>query len=404
VVVFLSDLHLSDAATPAVPVARLLEVLSEVVRRDAAAGHRIDIVLLGDIFELLKSDAWLTTTLRPWDRHDTPGLERCVTDVFEGVRRANAAFFDGLSGLVARTPKATLTYVPGNHDGVVTGRAGRGIRELLRARLPLEGKADDPFVDRFERQDAGVLARHGHEWDPANRYDGGRVAVGDLVVIELLVHFPDRVRQNMSPPGPENMLAFLDEIDNVRPADPVTIAEWILRGAAECRAHVAGAEARVDAALASTARSFAALLRTQPVSSAIVGRRWQQVLGSIARPFLRRTRLNLLRRLPSGRTRADPLAYVRALKLDAVRNPAGQGYVVSGHTHRSDLQVLVGSDARPLIYLNTGTWKRVHAMTRAASGHCSFRRWEEECLVVIRTPAEQRDLPAWEFHRVSRGR
>jgi UDP-2,3-diacylglucosamine pyrophosphatase LpxH len=106
---FLSDLHLADAAPPVVPIEELLDVMRKVIEQASTHGHSVRIVLLGDVFEMLKSDAWLHTTVRPWDSTCTSQHEDTVNGIFERILQTNQAFFDGLATLVDRHASTRVT-------------------------------------------------------------------------------------------------------------------------------------------------------------------------------------------------------------------------------------------------------------------------------------------------------
>src|SRR4029079_11680732 len=93
------------------------------------------------------------------------------------------------------------------------------------------------------------------------------------------------------------------------------------------------------------------------------------------------------------------------------RNDFECKYVISGHTHRPVLIPLnthgCGSNETPL-YLNTGTWRRVHSAgstTISAGWRSCFATWDEECVITVYSVQEQNAfrLPAYEFSRLSRG-
>ena len=73
----ISDLHLSDGTTCATIAPGAFEIFAQRLADTAysaswrASGsykpiERIDLVLLGDVLDLIRSSAWQQTTLRPW--------------------------------------------------------------------------------------------------------------------------------------------------------------------------------------------------------------------------------------------------------------------------------------------------------------------------------------------------
>jgi hypothetical protein len=112
-----------------------------------------------------------------------------VTEVFESVVQANGSFFDDLLRLTKSYP-LKLEYLPGNHDLYLNTEFGAQARQRLQELLPLTRSGGRPFQTVLLDTQYGVLAKHGHEWDPTNRYSEGAVAIGDAVVIEVLLRLP----------------------------------------------------------------------------------------------------------------------------------------------------------------------------------------------------------------------
>jgi len=73
---FISDLHLPDnAGSTPLNLSVLLDRLDQMLTwaRDKGV-EETTLVLLGDIFELLKSESWLRTSARPWTRGDDAAI------------------------------------------------------------------------------------------------------------------------------------------------------------------------------------------------------------------------------------------------------------------------------------------------------------------------------------------
>jgi UDP-2,3-diacylglucosamine pyrophosphatase LpxH len=259
-----------------------------------------------------------------------------------------------------------------------------------------------PLPRKFICDESRVLARHGHEWDPTNRYDEDHVAVGDIIVLQLLVRLPALLRAALGTTADDPRLAFLAEIDNVRPQTPFALDQWIVSGLRKCCEDWSGATEAISATLKVIVREFRSLLAELKISEAIVGRRWAAMIAAIAPRFARPLRAAKIQSI-SGTGETGLLEYVRS-SVDFGAKSCSRRFVISGHTHVPEVRALAVTDA-PVTYINTGTWKRVHALAVSADGRPSFSTWEEQCFVIVRTQKEHQDgLPAWEFHRVSRGR
>src|SRR5438046_176383 len=107
--VFVSDLHLTDENfPPAVPVNRLTEAIDDIMQRGKVGGSRYaTLVLLGDIFEIIKSPRWLEDDVRPWDSV-TEVHRKTVTNIYMSIVRANEPFFKWLETLPERFPFVTF--------------------------------------------------------------------------------------------------------------------------------------------------------------------------------------------------------------------------------------------------------------------------------------------------------
>jgi hypothetical protein len=85
--------------------------------------------------------------------------------------------------------------------------------------------AESPTLVQAYREHA-VFARHGDIYDSSNFDDDrDRSSLGDAIVIELVDRFPAEVKRRLGAVLPEDCIAGLEEIDNVRPL--VIIPAWI---------------------------------------------------------------------------------------------------------------------------------------------------------------------------------
>lgn len=418
-IILVSDLHLSDdPARSTINVRRLLDHLTQLMADARGKGIReITLVLLGDIFEILRSEVWVERQARPWQACTAVHVD-VVSDIVGRVIAANEIFFERLSGLVkASEGRLRLLYIPGNHDRLINTEMGAKARELLLGKLPFLHASDgNPFghpEDRFPEQlvdeEHELVARHGHEFDPANRYEEGRAAVGDAIVIEFVQRLPMRVRQRLQLDEDEDAISFLDEMDNVRPHSLKVLMDWIdasLAGRNNIRSRVLR---EIENALGETLDEILSLKRTVSFGSFAGVERRVGILLQALRSLNRRVGLRSMARLLPGDESSPPYP---AFALDALQLSQSLGgkfrYFVCGHTH--DPMVVPLDMGRPLAdrvryYINTGTWRRVY---RVAGGVVRPRRAkafscvEEGCAVVVYSPEEQRlgHLP-FEFQQLT---
>lgn len=405
---FVSDLHLVDLPefstlnTPA-----FLQGIEQVLKDSAQLGvTNAKLVLLGDIFELLKSETWLDMGLRPWEPL-TKDHSAAVNKIFNSICSANEGFFSGMRHLQAEYPTLQIAYIPGNHDRLLNTSAGAEARRRFRELLKVNGSGSDLFDDALIDKEHRTIAKHGHEWDPTNRYTSSGAAIGDAVVIDILVRLPRLIRERLRLDRTDNFVRMVSEVDNIRPQAPRYLGEWLLAcldGLAEER-H-ANAKDAVRESLEVALRDFSKLRKAPTKFESLATLTWwEKFLGAAALGCLRTfgaLRSSLV--LPSGGESVGPYASFAGSDLDIASSGGGgdYSYILCGHTHVPEI-VALGRRPRQSssrVYINTGTWRQIHHAGRAGG----FVTWHEESVVTIATLAEQKlSVPAYEFRSTARG-
>lgn len=405
--VVISDLHLTDGTCGSTISPGAFHLLAERLADLAASASaradgsyrpidRIDLVLLGDVLDVISSSRWLDSDVRPWDDLLSPAVAEAVTVIAGDVLRRNDAALGVLrslaQGIVRLTPanqmgrRATTSdtagvpvrihYMVGNRDWFfhLPGQAYDRLRRQLVVHMGLANEPDAPFP--HEPSETGellqalrrhrVLARHGDAFDPLS-FDGQRdgSSIGDLLVIELVSRFAAEIERGLAHELPPATLAGLREIDSIRPL--LILPLWL------------------DSLLARTCAA--------PVVRQRVKRTWDALTEAILEhPFLRRSDACRPRGLVDGLARAlkfngapptswstathEWLAEIRgadsasyrqhALTEEDFRNRRAR-HVVYGHTHRPEEVPLESSHADGYvlnqIYFNSGTMRRVHRPT-----------------------------------------
>ncbi len=403
---FISDLHVMDEGfKEAIPMSRLASVVDGIVQRALDQGVKdIELVLLGDIFEIIKSQQWIDHGVRPWEPC-TARHQEVVSNIFASILAANPKFVAWLSGLPLRHPQVRLTYIPGNHDLVVNTEMGSRVRPRLRALLTQPASADK-FKEEIRDSRHSVLALHGHEWDSNNRSGARGGPFGDAIVIEVLVRLPLRMAEKLQMRMGDDGLDFLFELDNVRPQTQGGMARWLESGLLKVCADRRDIEQAFDDVFDEILEALWALGRTNQFEAYRSSSRWERWL---ARGFTKMANARGLHRL----MRLFPLQegsrghypdHVRGLLQSAEGVPPR--YFLCGHTHIPEhVPLLSGRDGRSL-YMNSGTWRRVHVprnFDRPSSAGW-FASHQEECVVSIFDVEEQKlGLPAYEFYRTVHG-
>lgn len=434
--VVISDLHLNDGTTcESVDKGAFQRFVSELRQLAESASWRkhtgkkegvyeplpsLDIVLLGDIFDLIRSDRWrfkdaylphfhhIPETARPWDKPEAylPTLTTILAHILwhnrHSLRYLRRLSQSGLcipatpDGSGTHTVGVRLHYMVGNHDWFfyVDHPGMRRLRQAACRALGLYQSADQPFPHQLNENTSAANAllglalahrvwlQHGDLYDSQNYHSAlGRAAssLGDVVVVELLNRFPDVVFNELRTRFPRDkihpqLLQALRELDNVRPAThaPIFVHDIARRIAWPHQKQI----------IIDTWRRC---------SDAVFNVPFVQEVGKVQPSALRTLRLInlaqrflpafLLRRLPALQNLfADP--YAQAASNERYVLAGRCDYVIYGHTHLAKrLPLRVRPDRyRPTaqIYFNSGTWRPIHQLAREV-----WQRWPYATMHVM---------------------
>ncbi len=414
--VIISDLHLTDGTSGETIRPGAFRAFRESLRELAYdASWRsdkkyvpvdgIDLVLLGDIVDVIRSTRWCRAAaeVRPWGDQNDPRFSEMVNRITEDVIRNNEQSLNILKSLhspeIMNLPPTSeeggvsvkplsrvhvpvrIYYLVGNHDWFfhLTGPAHDATRKMIVDAIGLENSPNAPFPhEPFESKaiektyrDHRVFARHGDIFDPSN-YEHSRDAssLGDAIVIELLDKFGVVVRERLGRRLPDACDAGLKEIDNVRPLSVIPI--W------------------VDGLLVNTCT---------PLLAEEIKGIWNELVDEFlrldflkARPFSRSLLIKLAFKISSelpmsglsdvaawfnvkfGGGRAEsfyPYAMHEKSFIDGWAK-----FIVYGHTHHYEIvplqSVQQGKTVTNQIYINSGTWRPVHELARFNPGQKHF--------------------------------
>ncbi len=424
--VIISDLHLKDGTSGSSITPDAFHVFAARLRSMAfqaswrADGRykpidSIDLLLLGDVFDLIRSERWLVgdkdqeETIRPWDDQQDPAYIQKVSEISTAILEYNQEGLQVLrkisQGEQVYIPPATqngepdrnsservyikvrIHYMVGNHDWFyyLPGKAYDRIRKQVIETLGL-ANSPDPFayspeeslqiselLDRY-----GVYARHGDQFDPINfTTEAGRgfSSVGDAMTIDLLTRFPYEVRNRLGSDVPLSFSEGLKELSNVRPAlvTPMWVNNLINHHAEE------------------------------PEKAEIIKKIWDAAADRFIRlPFVRQNDRYLV--IDSVDALEVALLFAKGLSFAAIERLAGwvhqkirtgnrisiakhaldepayqEGraqFIVYGHTHFHEILPLNSYtlDGKTInqIFINSGTWHSYHDMTLQAPSKLKF--------------------------------
>lgn len=406
-IVFISDIHLTDGTSGETINAGAFEKFAMYVRDMAkkAEAKNLEIVLLGDIFDVIRSDYWLKGNIRPWSKESDGFQGKGLKDYAEEIVKRicsnpeNQKSIGHLNTLKESMGNdginVSFTYLIGNHDWLINRYSStRGmIAQFIGMDNLAQYRGDTiKFPTEFYREEYNVFARHGDIYDAFN-YDGNRDAssLGDAIVIDLINRFPKAVEKEFQNIGikDEQLITQLKEIDNVRPL--VDIPLWIL---GVCRRTVS------------------------PKAAEEVKKVWNNLVDQfLAIDFIKKhdtwnpfdivDALQLGLRISKYSSLEDianlPLKQFQS-KADDYRDEAyNEAYmknnkaefVLYGHTHGHTIEPLdvVQTNGAPLqkTYINTGTWRKVHVRTAFDKKNLEFMNWHVMTFVAFYLESERKD-------------
>jgi UDP-2,3-diacylglucosamine pyrophosphatase LpxH len=256
----ISDLHLNDGTNCPLLAPGTIDLVCERLcdlawraswRADGCYRpvERIDLVLLGDVLDIMSSRRWLASPCRPWDDHQTPAVIDCTTGIVEEILRRNVDSIRTIRSLATEAtvslPPATAAgqpvleaeemavavcthYMVGNRDWPLhaEGTSYDLIRHKVTHHLGLVTSYNKPFPHESNECDQlhetlrqhRVLARHGDVFDPLSFCDErDRASLSDVLLIELVARFLQHVENEMADDMSAATWSALSEIDQIRP-------------------------------------------------------------------------------------------------------------------------------------------------------------------------------------------
>ena len=436
--VFISDLHIGDGSTGAILEPGAIDLVTDrlcdlAYRASWRAGgnyqpiDRIDLVLLGDVFDLIHSQRWLAGTARPWNDPLSSAVAETTAGIVDDILRRNVESIRRLRCLATEAtvsvPQADITgqpllgvdelpvavrthYMVGNHDWLLhlAGPHYDIIRHKVAHHLALANLHNRPFphdavesdelLDTLRRHRA--LARHGDIFDPlACSEDRDVASLSDAISIELVGRFLAEIETTIGADLPAATMTGLKELDQIRPM--LLIPAWI------------------EGLLERTVPSLA--LRKQ------VKQLWDSLVDDplleleIVRQRNHESPVELIDGLAAalkfskrdsgdwtGRTfrwlnslhGATSESYlVHALAEPDFRNRRAR-HIIYGHTHAAETIPLDASHADGYVlnqtYFNAGTFRRVYRPTQAIARH-EFAAMDSLSLVALYQADERSGRP-----------
>jgi UDP-2,3-diacylglucosamine pyrophosphatase LpxH len=415
--VIISDLHLNDGTAGGVLNAGAVDMFAERLCDLAARASwrtdgryrpvdRIDLLLLGDVLDLLQSRRWLDSGTRPWEDPQSPKVAETVTAIVDGILQQNRNAISVLRSLYGEgaihIPAANQAgepvyggeghsvavrtfYMVGNRDWLLhlSGTRYDLVRQKVANQMGLANAVSAPFPhDPLESEELlqvlrrhRVIARHGDIYDPLSYCeDRDASALGDALVIELVGRFLCELQRGLAEGLPAAALDGLREIDRIRPL--LAIPAWI-----DGLLQRTGVDPATRKHLKRTWDQLADEFLQLPVVRAQDAWSPFELVDGLERALKFSKRLSRgwmgdvtrwLQRLRGVET--DSYAPQAATEED-FRNRRAR-HIVYGHTHQFETVPLDASYADGYVlnqvYFNAGTWRRVYHLTQGMPASREF--------------------------------
>jgi UDP-2,3-diacylglucosamine pyrophosphatase LpxH len=403
--VFLSDVHMTDGSSGETIKSTAFKIFAENVQKLSDSlkfrpPEEIRLVLLGDIFDIIRSTKWLSANVRPWDNAGSE-QEAIVQQILNNILSSNKNSLAELSGLREWAEKKNIpfdiTYIIGNHDWLINRYPA--CRKAAAEALGIAGS--DPFPSRLFEPGYKVFALHGDIYDDFN-YMGNRddSSIGDAIVIELLNKYPEQVMESLeklvgagsvTQTEADRVASQLKELDNIRPL--LDAPSWVLMVANKTENEAV--RRVIEEVWENCVDAFFEVPFIKKQDKFL----WPDIVDflQIALKLSSHTSKKTLEKIAGLKEKWFPGDAAGGYDKYAFAEPrvrSGEAnFVLYGHTHD---YLMVPMDQTPLpdglnqdkIYFNTGTWRKTWNKVRFDSANREFIGWHVLAYVTIFKPSE----------------
>lgn len=426
--VVISDMHLTDGSATSTLHPGAMHLFIQQTRDLAErAGwrlngryqpiERLDLVLLGDTFDIINSNRWLETGCRPYGSSTQTEIAQVTADIVDEILRQNQPTLQLIRALVSDeiitvspanqqgqpmtmsdgVPVAVRThYVVGNRDWMLRlkGSAFDLIRQRISHHLGLATPYNKPFPHDVSESDELLevlrrhrsYARHGDIFDPLS-FSGDRdmASISDAIVIELFGGFIRTLTEQMGDTLSATVMQQFAEIQHIR---PMVLAPVYMDGLLQRCCTSPAQRKQIQRTWDSCVEKLLALpmLREQETINSM------QVVDGLDKC------LSFRRRLANGWGEQSRLwiqqmrgavssSFVQhAIAEQDFRNRRAR-HIIYGHTHNVEQMPLDASHADGFVlnqmYFNTGTWRRTYQPTQIPGCEQEFIGTESMSTVAL---------------------
>ncbi|MFN3152797.1 hypothetical protein [Bremerella sp.] len=412
--VVLSDLHLTDDTSCETLDSGAFRIFTERLQDLAVRASwrsdgqyrpipHIDLVLLGDVLDIMRSSRWLIDGPKPWNsQHSTEFCKRVgavvsgilsrnmeTTAIFKGISTRQTVRVPGMSSDGKPTFDDDLQPVPvrihymvGNADwplhlpnpemNLVRGAIveALGLNNSAERPFPHEPAEDSELMAAFRQH--RMVARHGDVFDNLS-YAGhrDRASLSDLILIEGLMRFRFEVQHGFGEQLPASCQLGLQELDHVR---PLVMAPVCLNQMMKISCPVTSLQYELKNCWDRAISQMMPLVYQLDRDNSFAVRDLEE-LGSLLKFRYQEEEtwgqriMAWLRKQGQGKSLSK-----KAMEECEFRNRRAK-HIVFGHTHSDETVPLDASFADGYmlsqLYFNCGTWRRVYTPT------CGNGDWRE---------------------------
>jgi UDP-2,3-diacylglucosamine pyrophosphatase LpxH len=400
--VFISDIHLTDGTSGETISPKAFELLWNNLGKllnDVGNTTELKVVLLGDIFDVIRSTKWLKAPVRPWSATD-PVQEGMVGKIVNDIITVNQPSIDWLKKLSQLSSNFDMQYIIGNHDWLINRYPNiiTTVGSALNISPPAGGFPTDIFEPAYK-----TFARHGDIYDELNYMgDRNKSSIGDAIVIELLNKFPEVVNNELNKLAANGVItstqqnaivAQLKEIDNIRPL--LDAPSWVLMVS---NMYIDPVRQVITDAWQKCVDDFFKIQFIKDMDIPF----WPDTIDmlQIALQLSSHTSKWLLEKVVDLKNRFFPTGmegdyYKKAWAEPKVRSGAAE-YVLYGHTHEHlivpmDQIRLNNGTTEDRIYFNTGTWRQTWNKAVFDTVNRKFIGWKVLTYIAFYNKDENKD-------------
>jgi UDP-2,3-diacylglucosamine pyrophosphatase LpxH len=384
----------------------------------------IKIVLLGDIFDVIRTEKWFISSSkdksanidlenRPWGGTNKK-TEMIADDILMNIIKENHDIISILSGKewkkLGFPKRPEIIYIPGNHDRLCN--VYPSMRKQVIDALELHVISEtDTFPNVYKNEKHGVFARHGHELDPFN-FEGDfdnplaywHIPIGDVIAAEIASKLPivvgEKLKETTLPK--DDIVQICNNFRNLFDVRPVSsIIPWLSFQVKRYEKYGSTVQNAINSAFRQIGEEFMDI----PFVKEWIKKHdhfWHpldngdkvQLLGSILKTFditNSEWKLKLFDKWETIKELWGEDKYLKGAINDlAVLSETFQ-YVLYGHTHdpfKQTIDIFNENEKTKQIervYINTGTWRPCYHQSLNENG---FSKWNNLTFTIIYKPGE----------------